>query len=292
MRVAAVDVGTNTVRLIVREGDETIERDTRITRLGEGVDAKGELGAEPMRRTLETIEEFVTRARATGAERIRIAGTSAVRDAKNRSEFAERVLTDCAVPLEVLDGREEGRLAYTGATSWLGDGPYVVCDIGGGSTELINPTEAISVDLGSVRVRERYLRGDPPSAASVSDARSAVRGVFAGRGVADGVGDGELVGVAGTITTIAALDAGLSAYDSDVVHAYRLSADGVRHWANELNEMSAEEIRGLGPVAPGRADVIGAGAIVLDAVVEVLRRDHVLVSERDILDGLVADLVG
>jgi exopolyphosphatase/guanosine-5'-triphosphate,3'-diphosphate pyrophosphatase len=292
VRVAAVDVGTNTVRLLVRDNGEPVARDSRITRLGQGVDASGELGAVPMQRTLEVVRTFVEQARGAGAERIRIAGTSALRDAKNRSDFADQVRQACGLPLEVLEGGEEGRLAYLGATTWLGDGEFVVCDIGGGSTELITAHDVVSADIGSVRVRERYLEGDPPTAASVDRARTAILGIFVGLNAPSRFERGRLVGVAGTITTIAALDTGLEVYDHDVVHGYRISREGVVRWADELNRLTAEEIRGLGPVAPGRADVIGAGALVLEAVVTVLRRESVLVSERDILDGLVADLVG
>lgn len=287
MRVAAVDIGTNTVRMLVCDGDETVARDSRITRLGEGVDASGELGAEPMRRTLEVVREFIERAHKAGAERIRVAGTSALRDAENRSTFADLVERECGLPLEILEGAEEGRLAYAGATSWLGPDGYVVCDIGGGSTELITATDVVSADVGSVRVRERYLDGDPPTPESLAAARAAIPEVFNGLDAAKRFADGRLVGVAGTITTIAALDAGLEEYDHDVVHGYRLTKSAVVRWAGELNRLSADEIRALGPVAPGRADVIGAGALVLEAVADVLQRESVVVSERDILDGLV-----
>lgn len=292
MRVAALDIGTNTVRLIVVDDDKTVDRDSRITRLGEGVDASGELGEIPMRRTLDVVREFVARTRSEGAARVRVAGTSAVRDARNRAEFADLIRAECGLELEVLEGAEEGRLAYSGATSWLDDGPFVVCDIGGGSTELITAEDALSINVGSVRVRERYLGGDPPAADSTAVAREAVTDILEANGVRDRTKLGQLVGVAGTITTLAALDAGLPAYDSDVVHGYRLSAEGVAHWAERLNALTVEEIRRLGPVAPGRADVIGAGAIVLDAVVSVLRANVLVVSERDILDGLARELLG
>ena len=291
MRVAAVDIGTNTVRMLVQDGDETIERDSRITRLGEGVDASRELAEEPMRRTLEVVKEFVGRARDKGAERIRVAGTSAIRDAANRAVFGESVLQATGRPLEVLSGPEEGRLAYSGATSWLPESEHVVCDIGGGSTELITERDVVSADVGSVRVRERYLEGDPPVPSSVETALAAVKAILVGNAVQERIGPGQLVGVAGTITTIAALDAGLKAYDPDIVHGYHLSREGAARWANDLNRLSAAQIKELGPVNPGRADVIGAGALVLDAVMDVLHRESLIVSERDILDGLVADVV-
>ncbi|MGH2760786.1 MAG: exopolyphosphatase [Actinomycetota bacterium] len=293
MRVAAVDIGTNTVRLLVREGDETIDRASRITRLGEGVDASGELGEEPMRRTLQATKEFVDRARAAGAEKIVVAGTSALRDASNRSAFAGAVREDCGVELEILDGSAEGRIAYAGATSGLPDGRYVVCDIGGGSTELITAAEAVSNDVGSVRVRERYLPGDPPAREDVARARAEITPMIDGARRKLGLGGSEqIVGVAGTITTVAALDAGLREYDSDVVHGYALSAAAVEAWAERLNAMTVSAIRGLGPVNPGRADVIGAGALVLACVVDALDADALIASERDILDGLVLRALG
>lgn len=290
MRVAAVDVGTNTVRLLVAEDGRAVERDTRITRLGEAVDATGELAEAPMTRTVEAIAEFVGRARGNGARHVRIAGTSALRDARNRSDFTRRVLDECGEPLEILTGAEEGRLAYAGATTWLGDGSYVVCDIGGGSTELITRNDVISADVGSVRVRERYLPGNPPAPDAVETARSAVFEILSGFDAVKRI-RGRLIGVAGTTTTIAALDAGLTVYDPEVVHGYTLAAEAVSRWAETLNELTVDEICGLGPVAPGRADVIGGGALILSCVVELLGRAPVTVSERDVLDGLVADIV-
>ena len=293
MRVAAIDIGTNTVRLLVRDGDETVDRDSRITRLGEGVDASEELGEEPMRRTLEATKEFVERARGASAENIVVAGTSALRDASNRSAFIDMVRQTCGIEVEILDGSTEGRIAYSGATSWLPDGRYVVCDIGGGSTELITAGDAISTDVGSVRMRERYLPGDPPSREAVAKARGELKAMIEDVRRRLGVDGGEqLVGVAGTITTIAALDAGLREYDSEVVHGYELPAEGVETWARRLNGMTTDEIKGLGPVNPGRADVIGAGALVLACVVDALGAEGLIVSERDILDGLADRAAG
>jgi exopolyphosphatase/guanosine-5'-triphosphate,3'-diphosphate pyrophosphatase len=167
-----------------------------------------------------------------------------------------------------------------------------VCDIGGGSTELISAEDVVSVDVGSVRLRERILRGDPPSAGSVRAGRRHVEEALAAVGAGERFAEGGLVGVAGTITTIAALDAGLASYDSEVVHGYRLTAAAAERWAQRLNALTVAEIRDLGPVAPGRADVIGAGALVLAGVMRVLGREDVTVSERDILDGLALGALG
>jgi exopolyphosphatase/guanosine-5'-triphosphate,3'-diphosphate pyrophosphatase len=289
VHVAAIDIGTNTVRLLIDDAGRDVDRDQRITRLGEGVDAWGELGDEPMERTLAAVKEFADRARAAGAVHVRIAGTSALRDARNRGVFAQMVDEATGQPLEVLEGAREGRLAFLGATSWLEGDDYVVCDIGGGSTELISAKEETSVDIGSVRLRERYLHGDPPSDDAVSAARSALDRYL--EPWAEQFMDGRLVGVAGTITTIAALDAGLSRYDSEVVHGHVLERSAVDTWAERLNGSTVDEIRALGPVAPGRADVIGAGVLILSVVMAVLGREELTVSERDILDGLVLDAV-
>ncbi len=292
-RAAAIDIGTNTVRLLVCDEKLThVERRQRITRLGKGVDASGSLTRDSMERTLDAVRTFVDRARELGAERIRIAATSAMRDASNAVEFAAAVRDATGISPEVFDGRTEGRCAYRGATSWLGSGEFAVCDIGGGSTELITAERDISVDVGSVRVRERFFPSDPPGADEIESART-----FVTAAVADIVGflglegDEQLVGVAGTITTLAALVAGLTTYDSERVHGSRIGRDVVRGWSNRLLGLSADEITALGPVEPGRADVIGAGVLILSVVMDALDAPDVLVSERDILDGLVADLV-
>lgn len=291
--VAAVDIGTNTVRLLVRGADGSdLERDQRITRLGKGVDAARALSRDSMDRTLEAVRAFVERARELGAERIRIAGTSALRDASNAGEFAAVVRDATGIDLEVLDGRTEGRCAYRGATSRLGDGRFVVCDIGGGSTELITSGAEVSLDVGSVRVRERLLTSDPPRDDEIEAGRA-----FVGDAVTGAVrsleldGREQLVGVAGTITTLAALAADLEVYNSDRVHGSRMTRAVVDEWASRLLSLTVEEIKKLGPVQPGRADVIGAGVLILSVVMRVLGAEDVLVSEHDILDGLAADLL-
>jgi exopolyphosphatase/guanosine-5'-triphosphate,3'-diphosphate pyrophosphatase len=293
MRVAAIDVGTNTVRLLVVDGDDVVERVQRITRLGKGVDSSGKLQSDSMSRTLEAVVSYVGRARELGAERIRIAGTSALRDAANRDEFASGVREATGLELEILDGRTEGRCAYVGATSWVGPGSYVVCDIGGGSTELITAADEVSVDVGSVRVRERFFASDPPMGAEIDAARNFVSDAITGGARSITLtGDEALVGVAGTITTLAALVLGLQTYESARVHGSRLTRSDVNEWSRRLLALPAEEIRRLGPVEPGRADIIGAGSLILSVVMDVLGYDELLVSERDILDGLAAERVG
>lgn len=289
MRLAVVDVGTNTVRLLVVEDARTLERSQRITRLGRGVDATGVLDRESIRRTKDAVAAFVGRALELRAERVRIAGTSALRDAENAEEFAGAVEDATGLALDVLDGAAEGRYAYAGATSWLEAGSYVVCDIGGGSTELITADGEVSADVGSVRVRERHLGSDPPTKDELAAAR---RGIEEQMDLAGLRLDGseQLVGVAGTITTLAALVLGLADYDDARVHGSTMSVHEVTAWSDRLNALTVAEIRGLGPVQPGRADVLGAGALILDVVMHRLNATDVVVSVCDILDGLVLDL--
>jgi exopolyphosphatase/guanosine-5'-triphosphate,3'-diphosphate pyrophosphatase len=292
VRVAAIDVGTNTVRLLVADVDgrrvSAVDRGRRITRLGQGVDAERCFAADAVERTVDAIGGFAVRAREAGATPIRLAGTSAVRDAKDRQAFVALVRERCSLEMEVLTGRDEGRVSYLGATFELPDGDYVVCDIGGGSTELSTSSANISLDVGSVRLKERCLHGDPPSDTEIDAARSVIDAAlddvtFAVRGT--------LVGVAGTITTLTAVILGLVEYDHDRVHRSVVSRDDVDMWSTRLLAMTAEAIVAMGPVERGRADVIGAGSLILSRVMERFAFSEVLVSERDILDGLVLDLV-
>jgi exopolyphosphatase/guanosine-5'-triphosphate,3'-diphosphate pyrophosphatase len=286
---AAIDVGTNTVRLLVcDEQMHHVDRRQRITRLGKGVDATGRLDPTAVQRTLDAVVEFVAQARAVGAERIRIGGTSALRDAADDDEFLGSVRSQTGLEVEILTGETEGRCAYAGATSWLEDGAFVVCDIGGGSTELITATKAVSTDVGSVRLKERFFTSDPPSPDEVEAARAFAFQALA----ADHVGREQLVGVAGTITTLAALVLGLQTHDSEKVHGARVWRSQVNDWSDRLLTLSSSEIAAIGPVQPGREDVIAAGALILDVVMEALDKEDVLVSERDILDGLVMELIG
>jgi exopolyphosphatase / guanosine-5'-triphosphate,3'-diphosphate pyrophosphatase len=291
VRVAAIDVGTNTVRLLVadvRDGEvQPVERGRAITRLGQGVDAGRRLVPEAVVRTVDVIEDFARRAQESGAEAVRIAGTSALRDAADRDAFAALVLERSGSPLEVLPGAEEGRISHLGATLELDDGEYVVCDIGGGSTEVSMRDASVSLDIGSVRLKERCLHTDPPSPDQIDAARSVVDDALGAVGFDV---SGTLVGVAGTITTLAAVILGLRTYDHDRVHRSRLSRARVVEWSERLLGMAAADIMALGPVERGRADVLGGGSLILRAVMERWGLDEVLVSERDILDGLVLDL--
>jgi exopolyphosphatase / guanosine-5'-triphosphate,3'-diphosphate pyrophosphatase len=288
VRVAAVDVGTNTVRLLVadvdREGMHRVAHDRRITRLGQGVDADRRLAPAAIDRTIDAIDSFVRRASELDA-RVRIVGTSAARDAANADAFARLVNERTGLEFEVISGAEEGRTSYLGATTGLPSDDYVVCDIGGGSTELSTLDDAASLDIGSVRLKERCLRSDPPTSAEIETAVAAID-----RALEDVQVRGRLVGVAGTNTTLAAIVLGLRSYDSDRVHHAELVRDDVVEWSHRLLAMRADDIVALGPVERGRADVIGGGALILASIMKRFDFENVLVSERDILDGLVLDL--
>jgi exopolyphosphatase/guanosine-5'-triphosphate,3'-diphosphate pyrophosphatase len=295
-RVAAIDCGTNSIRLLVTDvGDgvaDELVREMRIVRLGQGVDATGRLDPRAIERTLEATREYAEIIVSLGAERIRFCATSAARDASNAEEFATAVEAILGVRPEILTGAEEARASFIGATGGLGPEGALVVDIGGGSTELVVGRSgavewSTSLDVGAVRMTERFLMSDPPTADQVATCRDYVAEVVgdAAAGVAPVA---TLVGVAGTITTIAAHVLNLPAYDRTLVHGARLPIDDVRAACSSLVEMTVEQRRGLPFMHPGRADVIGGGALVLDAVVTALplTTSELLVSEHDILDGI------
>lgn len=302
MRVGVIDVGTNSVRVLVADVEgrrvADLERDLVITRLGRGVDRAGRLGGEPVRRTVEAVAGFWRRCEAAGVERARIAATSAVRDAANRDEFLAAVRRATGLSPDVLDGEEEAALGFLGATAAIGaPPPYLVCDIGGGSTEVVlgasEPQAWASVDVGSVRLTERHVAADPPSgaelAAVAADADEslarATRAVPAGRART-------LVGLAGTITTLAAVSLGLEGYDRDAIHHHRLPRAEVERVRRLLAAMTSADRRALPAMPPGREDVIVAGAVLLERVMEAFVMGECLVSEADILDGLALRLAG
>ena len=295
-RLAAIDVGTNSVRVYVADvvdgSARQLDRDLIITRLGEGVDKSRALGEAPLRRTIDAIARYHARARELGAATIRIAATSAARDATNRDAFFDGVRAATGQDAEVLSGEDEARLSFLGATSELADDERrLVLDIGGGSTEFVmgvRQVEAsVSLDIGSVRLTERHVHHDPPMPGELvavrADAAQSVQEAL--RRV--GPGAQTIIGVAGTITTLAAISLGLPGYDRDAIHHARLGRSDIEEVNDRLAGMTSEERRGL-PVMPrGREDVIVAGAEILLAVMEGFGFDGVLVSEADILDGLV-----
>lgn len=301
MRVAAIDVGTNSTRLLVADenpgGFRSIDRRMVITRLGQGVDRTRLLSAEGLERTLRTIADYAATCGELGVERLRVTGTSAVRDARNRQEFFDGVLKLTGTEPEMLTGEEEARATFLGTLSDLHEtGTVMVVDIGGGSTELIvgraEPEDLVSLDIGCVRLFEKYLESDPPSAAEVEALRAEVTELLSrARGELHVPAGARLIGVAGTVTQLAALKAGLPVYDPDITHHSVLSHGDVRSLARRLGSLTFAQRKRVKGLEPGRADVIVAGAEILLAVMEVFDLPEVLVSERDILDGLVIGLL-
>jgi len=307
-RVAAIDQGTNSCRLLVVEpgaaaGADPAElaRDMIITRLGRGVDATGRLGPDALARTIAVLARYCRRARALGAERIRVGATSAVRDAENREEFAAAVREHAGSDLEILSGEHEAALSYLGATHGLdaADGPFLVLDIGGGSTEFVVGTapgraeHAISTRMGSVRMTERWLAHDPSTPADLSALEAEVQGVLDEAAAAVPVaGARTFVSVAGTATTLQSIALGLVRYDPDLIHRTWLGLEAAERVTADLLAMTNAERAALPTMAPGRGDVIVAGAIILVAVMRRFGFDRTLVSETDILDGLAFEAIG
>lgn len=302
---AAVDVGSNSVRLlIVDPAGARVRREMAITRLAAGVDATGHLDDAALDRTLRTIARFRDLWVTHGVDdRVRIAATSAVRDASDRHRFFDGVLAATGVPAEVISGQQEAVLAYAGATGGVEvPRPTAVIDIGGGSTEVIvgDPSGevvgSVSLQLGCVRVTERHLASDPASAAELAAARDLIETQLDGAvevlgrsGVA--MSDAaSLVGVAGTATTLGALHLGLDRYDEDRIHGARIPVAALGALADRLTAMTTAERAELGPIQPGREDVIHGGAMVLHAALERTGLDEVVISEADSLDGLAASL--
>jgi len=300
--VAAIDCGTNSTRLLIADDHgRTIERSMVITRLGAGVDATGRLGADGIERTVATLTAFGERMERAGVRRARQVATSAVRDAANAEEFLVRATEATGVATEVLSGEEEGQLSFTGALSGLrpcekGD---VVVDIGGGSTEMIlgrdGRVQAVSIDMGCVRVTERFLHHDPPLGREVADADAEIgRGLdraVRALGLADGACfAGRMIGLAGTVSTLRAAELGLAVYDRDRIHHGVLEAGTVAAWADRLASEPASARSARPGIDAGRADVLVAGAMILRRTMERLGVETCLVSESDILDGLVASL--
>jgi exopolyphosphatase/guanosine-5'-triphosphate,3'-diphosphate pyrophosphatase len=297
-RVAAIDCGTNSIRLLVADVTESgvseLAREMRIVRLGQGVDATGRLAPEAIERTLAATREYADLIDSLDVDRIRFCATSAARDAENAEEFAATVHDLLGVRPEVLTGSQEARASFLGATRGLGatGGDALVLDIGGGSTELVVGRDetvawSVSLDIGSVRLTERFLASDPPSSDQIDACRGYLSEVL-GEATADLAPVALLVGVAGTVTTVAAHVLDLPFYDHDAVHGARLDIDTVREGCRSLVGMTVAERKALPFMHPGRADVIGGGALVLDAVLDdvPLATPDLVVSEHDILDGI------
>ncbi len=305
-RVAAIDCGTNSIRLLVTDLDTVanaqhdLDRRLRIVRLGKDVDRTGVLAPEALARTFETLREYAAVIGELGADHVRMVATSATRDAANRDEFVAGVVDVLGVEPEVVSGAAEAGLSFDGAVRGLaggGDAPYLVVDIGGGSTELAlggdhGVTAARSVDIGCVRLTERRFQADPPTPEQVAAARADIEAGMDEAAAVVPIGDARtLVGLAGSVTTVAAIHLGLAEYDSAAIHHSRIPADQVRALSDRLLTLTHDERLAIGPMHPGRADVIAAGALVLRCVVDRAGVDDVLVSEHDILDGIAWSVV-
>jgi exopolyphosphatase/guanosine-5'-triphosphate,3'-diphosphate pyrophosphatase len=297
-RVAAIDCGTNSIRLLVGEptGDgtfTTVERLMRITRLGQGVDRTGALDATAIDRTLAVLGDYreVMDGLGVPAGRLRITATSAARDASNRESFLLPAAETAGAALELLSGDEEGRLSYAGATAELDPalGPFLVVDIGGGSTEFSVAGASLSIDVGCVRLTERYIESDPPAPeelhACIAVTTEYVKDVA--RELPGATDAATFVGLAGTISTVAAIEQGLATYDRDRIHHFRLTHAAAEDVFRTLaTESRADRIHNPG-LEEARADVIVGGCCVLVAIFRQLGFEDCLVSESDILDGLL-----
>jgi exopolyphosphatase/guanosine-5'-triphosphate,3'-diphosphate pyrophosphatase len=307
-RLAAIDQGTNSCRLLVVEPDDAgtpteLARDMVITRLGRGVDRTGRIDEDALAGTIEVLARFCRRARALGAARIRVGATSAVRDAENREAFIRAVREHAGTDPEVIDGEHEAALSFLGGTFGLdadqAPGPYLVLDIGGGSTEFVVGREpgradaAISTQMGSVRLTERSIESDPPSTEDLERVREEVARRMDQATAAVSIGEVRtFVSVAGTATTLQALALGLERYDPDRIHRSWLAREEVDRQLARLCSMTNGQRAALPVMAPGRGDVIVAGAVILSSVMERFGFERTLVSETDILDGLALEWLG
>ncbi|HUP70980.1 MAG TPA: Ppx/GppA phosphatase family protein [Acidimicrobiales bacterium] len=302
VRVAAIDCGSNSTRLLVREerNPRPLTRRMQITRLGEGVDRSRRLDAAAIQRTVAVLREYRSAMDDLGVTSFRATATSAARDATNREEFFSAAEAALGAPPELLGGDEEGRLSFLGATAELDpdDGPFLVVDIGGGSTEFVvgtgSPSGVTSIDIGCVRLTEKFLRSDPPTPEELSQAISVVRAHLddVKRELPEAKEARRLVGLAGTVTTMAAVEIGLQKYDPERIHHFVLTRAAAEDVFRTLaTEPLADRIHNPG-LEEARADVIVGGAAILVAIMRQLGFDECLVSESDILDGLVMSQLG
>ncbi len=300
-RVAAVDCGTNSVRLLVTDldadGQHDVHREMRIVRLGEGVDRTGRLDPAALERTRVALVDYAAVCAGLDVARTRMVATSATRDAANTDDFVAMVRATLGVEPEVISGDEEAALSFAGATAGLDpdDGPFLVVDIGGGSTEAVlgqaSVTAAWSVDIGCVRLTERHLVSDPPTQVEIDAAQVDIDAALDRIRQTVPVEQARTaVGLAGSVTTVAALNLGLDAYDRNRIHSAHLSIGDVRAVTARLLAMTRGERAALPVMHPGRVDVIGAGALILQSVLERFALPGILVSESDILDGIAASI--
>ena len=306
-RVAAIDCGTNSVRLLISEMDEAsglavdVAREMEIVRLGEGVDSTGRLSGAALERTFAAVDEYARLIAANNVDAVRFVATSATRDAENRDDFISGIRGRLGVEPEVISGDEEAALSFAGATGNLDIAgavpPCLVIDIGGGSTEFVMgepgraPTASASVDVGCVRMTERHFLSDPPYPAEVAAARDDIEEAIAEVAKVMPLRRARsLIGLAGSVTTVAALAMRMWEYDASRIHGSVIAAADIHRVCEELIYATHEK-RDANPVIhPGRVDVIAAGSLVLSAIVAYTGVPEILVSEHDILDGIAASL--
>ena len=300
-RVAAIDCGTNSIRLLIADITEgnfkEVLRTMEIVRLGQGVDQNKSFHPDAIARTLSAVEKFAQLIASKGVEKIRFCATSATRDASNRELFTNGVMKILGVEVEVIPGEQEAALSFIGATKELSqsDGPFLVVDIGGGSTEFVFGSEKVefakSVNIGCVRMSERHLNLQPPTMAQIAEAIIDIDLAITQAAKVVPISQAKsLVAVAGTATTVAAAALKLAEYDRYLIHLSRISAPSVHQVAAMFQSMNKDQIAALGYMHPGRVDVITAGALVLSRIMAATGASEFIASESDILDGIAWSL--
>jgi exopolyphosphatase/guanosine-5'-triphosphate,3'-diphosphate pyrophosphatase len=302
VRVAAIDCGTNSLRLLVTDFVDDrlldVRRRMEIVRLGQGVDKTGRIDPAALERTLTVLKEYAEEIERLEAERVRMVATSATRDAENRAEFVAGVRDILGVEPEVVTGDEEAELSFVGGTRELPVrlAPYLVVDIGGGSSEFVlgsgTVDAAVSVDIGCVRLTERHFHSDPPTADEVASATADIDGALEAVCAVVPVGHGRtLIGLAGSVTTVAALAMELDEYDPEQIHLSRIGFADVTRVTDQLLQMNHNERAALPVIHSGRIDVIAAGALVLARLMQRFGYGDIMASEHDILDGIAWSIV-
>ena len=301
MRVAAIDCGTNSIRLLIADIDgnnfREVVRDMEIVRLGQGVDETGQFHPDAIARTLAAVDKFAAEIAKRGVEKIRFCATSATRDATNRHLFVDGVRERLGIELEVISGDEEAALSFAGAIKDLdpSNGPFLVVDIGGGSTEFVFGTSTVeaarSVNIGCVRMTERHFASDPATAEQIELARTDIQAAIAQAAAVVPITKAKtLVAVAGTATTVAAAALDLPEYDRYAIHLSRISAQQTHDAATMFATSTREQRLALGYMHPGRVDVIAAGSLVLSEIMKATGASEFVASESDILDGMAYSL--
>jgi len=301
MRVAAIDCGTNSIRLLIADIDgnnfREVVRDMEIVRLGQGVDETGQFHPDAIARTLAAVDKFAAEIAKRGVEKIRFCATSATRDATNRHLFVDGVRERLGIELEVISGDEEAALSFAGAIKDLdpSNGPFLVVDIGGGSTEFVFGTSTVeaarSVNIGCVRMTERHFASDPATAEQIELARTDIQAAIAQAAAVVPITKAKtLVAVAGTATTVAAAALDLPEYDRYAIHLSRISAQQTHDAATMFSTSTREQRLALGYMHPGRVDVIAAGSLVLSEIMKATGASEFVASESDILDGMAFSL--